>query len=48
MTPLRQFQGIPAEVVRKAEEKQFVSDDLVRIKYYHLMSLASTALVPLL
>jgi hypothetical protein len=25
MTPLRQFKGVPAEVVRKAEGKQFVS-----------------------
>jgi hypothetical protein len=25
MTPLRQFKGIPTEVVRKAEGKQFVS-----------------------
>ena len=24
MTPLRQFKGVPAEVVRKAESKQFV------------------------
>ena len=25
MTPLRQFKGVPAEVIRKAEGKQFVS-----------------------
>jgi len=25
MTPLRQFKGVPADVVRKAEGKQFVS-----------------------
>ena len=25
MTPLRQFKGVPNEVVRKAEGKQFVS-----------------------
>lgn len=25
MTPLRQFKGVPGEVVRKAEGKQFVS-----------------------
>jgi pre-mRNA-splicing helicase BRR2 len=25
MTPLRQFKGVPAEVIRKAEAKQFVS-----------------------
>lgn len=24
MTPLRQFKGVPAEVIRKAEGKQFV------------------------
>jgi hypothetical protein len=29
MTPLRQFKGVPAEVTRKAEGKQFVSYDLV-------------------
>jgi hypothetical protein len=29
MTPLQQFKGAPAEVIRKAEEKQFVSDDLL-------------------
>lgn len=27
MTPLRQFKGVPAEVIRKAEGKQFVSID---------------------
>ena len=26
MTPLRQFKGVPAEVIRKAEGKQFVSN----------------------
>lgn len=25
MTPLRQFRGVPQEVIRKAEGKQFVS-----------------------
>ena len=25
MTPLRQFKGVPAEVVRKAEGKEFLS-----------------------
>jgi hypothetical protein len=25
MTPLRQFKGVPQEVIRKAEAKQFVS-----------------------
>ena len=25
MTPLRQFKGVPAEIIRKAEGKQFVS-----------------------
>jgi len=26
MTPLRQFKGVPSEVVRKAEGKQFVRE----------------------
>lgn len=26
MTPLRQFKGVPADVIRKAEGKQFVSE----------------------
>jgi len=26
MTPLRQYKGVPSEVIRKAEGKQFVSD----------------------
>jgi len=47
MTPLRQFKGVPAEVVRKAEGKQFVSGGLVCMKH-QLMLLFSTALVPLL
>ena len=25
MTPLRQFKGVPPEIIRKAEGKQFVS-----------------------
>ena len=29
MTPLRQFKGVPPDVIRKSEGKQFVSDDLV-------------------
>ena len=33
MTPLRQFKGVPAEVIRKAEGKQFVSDGLVYMKH---------------
>jgi pre-mRNA-splicing helicase BRR2 len=33
MTPLRQFKGVPAEVIRKGEGKQFVSDDLVYLKH---------------
>ena len=33
MTPLRQFKGVPAEVIRKAEGKQFVSDDFVCMKH---------------
>ena len=28
MTPLRQFKGVPQEVIRKAEGKQFVSKPL--------------------
>jgi len=26
MTPLRQYKGVPSEVIRKAEGKQFVND----------------------
>ena len=26
MTPLRQFKGVPPDVIKKAEGKQFVSD----------------------
>jgi pre-mRNA-splicing helicase BRR2 len=33
MTPLRQFKGVPGEVIRKAEGKQFVSDDLSCMKH---------------
>ena len=45
MTPLRQFKGVPADIIRKAEGKQFVSDT-------HLVqspsgSLFILALVPL-
>jgi hypothetical protein len=29
MTPLRQFRGVPADVIRKAEGKQFVSVPLL-------------------
>ena len=29
MTPLRQFKGVPADVVRKAEGKQFVRADCI-------------------
>ena len=31
MTPLRQFKGVPAEVIRKAEGKQFVSNTCLPI-----------------
>ena len=30
MTPLRQFKGVPADVIRKAEGKQFVSNGTFR------------------
>lgn len=29
MTPLRQFKGVPSEIIRKAEGKQFVSDQFL-------------------
>ena len=32
MVPLWQFKGVPAEVTRKAEGKQFMSDNLVCLK----------------
>lgn len=32
MTPLRQFRGVPADVIRKAEGKQFVSVPAVSIQ----------------
>jgi hypothetical protein len=31
MTPLRQFKGVPSEVIRKAEGKQFVSYTFPRV-----------------
>lgn len=31
MTPLRQFKGVPQDVVRKAEGKQFVSHRILVI-----------------
>ena len=34
MTPLRQFKGVPAEVIRKAEGKQFVSNTCPPIVSY--------------
>ena len=32
MTPLRQFRGVPGEVLRKAEAKQFVGPFILRAK----------------
>ena len=33
MTPLRQFKGVPNEIIRKAEGKQFVSIFSVEVYY---------------
>lgn len=46
MTPLRQFKGVPSEVIRKAEGKQFVSQSSF---WFLLMSdrACYLALVPL-
>jgi hypothetical protein len=46
MTPLRQFKGIPRDIVRKAESKQFVRFRSFRM--YNSVSLTSTAVVSLL
>ena len=35
MTPLRQFKGVPSEIIRKAEGKQFVSFWLTPIEIWH-------------
>lgn len=35
MTPLRQFKGVPQDVVRKAEGKQFVSQPILVIISNH-------------
>ena len=45
MTPLRQFKGVPQEVVRKAEGKQFVS--VARFSRLHPTNVDILALVPL-
>lgn len=47
MTPLRQFKGVPAEVIRKAEGKQFVSE-LSRLQISNLIVSSSLAVAPLL
>ena len=46
MTPLRQFHGVPADVIRKAEGKQFVSQPSSSLPTLVLTS-KSLALVPL-
>jgi pre-mRNA-splicing helicase BRR2 len=45
MTPLRQFKGVPPEVVRKAEGKQFVS--FYDISTLRVADCSIPALVPL-
>lgn len=48
MTPLRQFRGVPTEVIRKAEGKQFVCHlSKLALKVAHLISII-LALVSLL
>jgi hypothetical protein len=37
MTPLRQFKGIPRDIIRKAESKQFV-----RFRSFRMYTLSST------
>jgi hypothetical protein len=44
MTPLRQFKGVPQEVVRKAEGKQFVSPSGWYILRFHLPDLVVLSL----
>jgi len=46
MTPLRQFKGVPGEVIRKAEGKQFVSKIYLRL--FLFLNLSFLALVPIL
>ena len=35
MTPLRQFKGVPNEIIRKAEGKQFVSVRVSHLQYFY-------------
>ena len=37
MTPLRQFKGVPAEIIRKAEAKQFVSQYMNKLSVVHAL-----------
>ena len=37
MTPLRQFKGVPAEIIRKAEAKQFVSQYMDKLSFVHVL-----------
>lgn len=46
MTPLRQFKGVPPEIIRKAEGKQFVSFRQLLLK--DSTYTAILALVPIL
>ena len=53
MAPLRQFKGVPTEVIRKAEGKQFVSDIclptvlLLKMPIFHSVgSVAQSSLDP--
>ena len=47
MTPLHQFKGVPADVIRKAEGKQFVSNAVFRFLCVHnsVLSLGIGALI---
>jgi len=48
MTPLHQYKGVPAEVIRKAEGKQFVSDtcsptvSLLIMPVFHSLGIATS------
>ena len=46
MTPLRQFKGVPPEIIRKAEGKQFVSFSSTLLEYG--VNITISALVPIL
>ncbi len=46
MTPLRQFKGVPPEIIRKAEGKQFVSFGKPLLEYGAYITIL--ALVPIL